>query len=367
MLFVRTSLVAVFLLASPSLGQQEIRTDAFEGLDEIVVTITKRSESVQEVPATITALNADAIRDSNIENAADLVNLIPNAQVKSYKAVTVTIRGISESFTGVAPVAHHVNGVFRTPGPGIYYDLGSIEVLRGVSGTVYGRNATAGAINYNWNKPHAKYEVAGDSTVGNYDLYQFRGLVNVPLLGEGDERLMARASFQRKKRDEWIDISNRPQSESGSDLWYFRGELRSVLSEDLSLGLRGYWSEETSPRMAVPVTDPNGDWPVGQFDLGATFGVHPLDPLDGYPQFIDSLIAHTGPGGPGVFIGILENFDQMGVLRPVPLSPEQAAREFLLLGFQGFVPAILPDAIFSPAAKGGEQRAGHSSIFSTLR
>ncbi len=188
---------------APDAGAQEA---SIAGIEEIVVTITKRAENVQEVAGSISAFSEEQLRNADIQQISDLVALLPNVQIKGEGNSSISIRGIAQSFTSQSPVALHTNGIFAYDGLyGQIYDTRSVEIQRGPVGTVYGRNATAGAINVNWNDPHASYEAFGDVTVANYDAYQFRGGVNVPLLGEGNERLMARFVVQRFVHDGYLD------------------------------------------------------------------------------------------------------------------------------------------------------------------
>ena len=207
----------------------------------------KRDESLSEVAATVSFFDDDLIEQVDIQSTSDLINLIPNATIKGDGNGSISIRGISQSFSSQSPVATHLNGVWR-PDPdallGTFFDLESIQVQRGPVGTVYGRNATAGALNVMWRKPHAEYEVLADATVGNYSLYQGRIAVNVPLLGEGDERLTGRFVVQRETRDNYQDLLNRPSHIGGADLWYFRGSP----SKQVGGGPRGPASRQLRAR-----------------------------------------------------------------------------------------------------------------------
>jgi len=184
--------------------------DEYAGVEELVVTIRKREERVQEVPAAVTVLNSDTIEAANIQGIADLVDMIPNATVKGSG---ISIRGISKSFTSQSPIAQHINGIFKFDDgayAGQYYDLQAIDVARGPSGTVYGRNATAGATNLVWRKPHSDYQVFGDATAGSFDRFAFRGGFNLPILGADEERLLSRFVVQREVRDGYLDNLEEP-------------------------------------------------------------------------------------------------------------------------------------------------------------
>jgi outer membrane receptor protein involved in Fe transport len=289
---VAAALFGSLLLALPVSGQSD--EDDLSGVDEIIVSITRRAENLQDVAATISVFNQESIKDLNIETVADVVSLIPNVQIKDGGNGAISIRGISQSFTSQPPVASHLNGIFQftTATYGEFYDVESIEVQRGPVGVVYGRNATAGAINVNWVKPHSEWEAFGDASFGNFDRRQFRGGVNVPLLGEGDDRLNARFVVQRSISDATQRNLAATRRKHGQDAWTLRGTLRFQPSEDTVGHIRGYWSkdEEASGTVGFPL-DPFGTERVSNFDLDV-LGLHPFDPYDGLAQFQQSIGAH---------------------------------------------------------------------------
>ena len=282
------------LLAGPAYGQDEA-DDELGGIDEIVVSITKRDESLQDVAGTISAFGSEIIRQTNIERIADAVALIPNVQIKGGANQAISIRGISQSFVSQSPVARHVNGIFKFDNEsytGHFYDLEGIEVARGPSGTIYGRNATAGAVDIRWKKPHADWEVFGDVTLANTDRYHFRGGVNVPLLGEGNESLMGRFVFQREVHDGWVDnelTTRRDDPDRGDDL-FLRGSLRSILGEGRELILRGFYHDrEDGTISSTPILS---NYTEGLLRLPQGLGVFTTDPFSGYEQFVTEVVAH---------------------------------------------------------------------------
>ena len=261
-----------------------------EGVEKIVVTITKREEALQDVASSITAFDAEQLQNANIQNVADALTLIPNVQIKGDGNEAISIRGISQSFTSQSPVAQHMNGLFKFDGRSYtsqFYDLQALEIARGPSGTVYGRNATAGAINLRWNEPTSAFESFGDYTQGNYDLYQFRGGVNLPFSGVDDETLMGRFAFTRESHDGYIDNVYEPRRShdpDDADDYMVRGSLLSRPSEDLDLHLRSYWTENTfTPTASRPRVN---EYPVGVFDLGQ-LGQYPFDAYNGLQEFTD--------------------------------------------------------------------------------
>ncbi len=352
-------LLALVLMSAPVYGQDEASGDDLRGIDEIVVTITKRNESLQDVSGTISAFNSELIRDTNIEKIADAVALIPNVQIKGGANQSISIRGISQSFVSQSPVARHVNGVFKWDNEsytGHFYDLDGIEVARGPSGTVYGRNATAGAVDIHWKKPHDAWEAFGDVTLANTDRYQFRGGANVPLLGEGDERLMARLVFQREVHDGWVDneLTTRKSDPDRGDDFFIRGSLRSKPSEDVDLVLRGFRHKRKDGTVSsTPV--------LQQFAPGLLalpmLGAFTTDPFNGFSQFKQE-IGSAGP--PPTLHNTFATVTQLvcGAMLPSCPDPsiatfEDALEHLLLNGFTippDRVPGFLRnDAVFNSA------------------
>jgi len=135
--------------------------ESAEVLDEVVVTgftgvvgrARKRVESIQRIPESVTALNADAIEEAGISNVSDFTELVPNMKLSEAQAVGVNflvVRGIPQIRNADAPVAFVVDGV-TIPDPALInqevFDLALIEAVKGPQGALYGKNAIGGAIN----------------------------------------------------------------------------------------------------------------------------------------------------------------------------------------------------------------------------
>jgi outer membrane receptor protein involved in Fe transport len=310
-------------LAVPAFAQEAPPAEAAEparaeAIEELFVTITKRDVSLQDVPASVTALSPETLELANIESASDIATLIPNVVTKGESRTgNFSIRGVSESFSSQSPVAYHVNGLFKLSIDsllGQYYDLESIQLVRGPAGTVYGRNATAGAIDFRWAKPHAEYEAQADALYGNYHHVQLRGVLNAPLFGEDDERLMARLVVQRDLRDGYMKDLTRPSRRDdphNADEWYSRLTLRSLPSDDVELIFRGYYNQsDADPYVSRPLVGAytQGFLDTRQFDdAGAldaeNFGVIGFDPYHGYALLVSDLtgvIVANSNGDPNV-------------------------------------------------------------------
>lgn len=163
--------------------------DSQSGLAEIVVTAQRRSENLQKTALAVSAVGGEQLQSANISQPQDLSKLVPALKLSSGggNGTQVTIRGVG-NFAGNAysepAVAINLDGVYlaRSGGPnGLFYDLERVEVLKGPQGTLYGRNATAGAINVITRKPDDVLSAEGTFTVGNYDLVRGEAAVNVPI------------------------------------------------------------------------------------------------------------------------------------------------------------------------------------------
>ncbi len=135
--------------------------ESSEKLDEVVVTgftgvvgrARKRTESIQKIPESVTALNSEDIEKSGISNVADFAELVPNMKLSETQAVGVNflvVRGIPQIRNADAPVAFVIDGV-TIPDPALLnqevFDLALIEAVKGPQGALYGKNAIGGAIN----------------------------------------------------------------------------------------------------------------------------------------------------------------------------------------------------------------------------
>jgi len=356
---------AVLALASRARTQEAAAPTPEGEIEEIIVTITKRDEALQDVPASVSAFSDETIALANLESAADVVSLVPNVVTKGESRTgNFSIRGVSESFSSQSPVAYHVNGLFKLSLDsllGQYYDLESVELVRGPAGTVYGRNATAGAIDFRWRKPHAELEAVGDALYGSYDHVQLRAVVNAPLLGEGDERLMARLAVQRDVRDGYMDDltrASRRDDPHNSDEWYSRLTLRSLPSEEVELTLRGFYNQsDADPYVSRPLLPAytQGFLDTRQFDADGTlraenFGVVDFDPYQGYARFVESLIDNlVTSNDPN--IQQLEGIIRLGA-RGSGVPFRDFARDVMLNGSPGLIPPIVDQFLDPPATLG---------------
>lgn len=182
--------LAPLLFSVPVWGQEASAPveETSVGLQDIVVTAQKRSEDLQKVPTTITALGADALETRQITSVTDLQTQVPSLVVGQYYGTSlITLRGISTGLTSGAEdpsVATHINGVYQPRSRSVdsaMVDLERVEVLSGPQGTLYGRNATGGVVNYVLKRPSESFGGEVTAKVGNYERYGIEGRVTGPL------------------------------------------------------------------------------------------------------------------------------------------------------------------------------------------
>lgn len=185
-----TAMTASAIMATPALAQD---ADRIGGLDVIVVTAQKREQSVQDVPIAVTALGSEALQANRVTNVTDLSSLAPGVTVRTSaggsRLPSFSIRG-AVSY-GVAPgsdkqVSIYLDGVYLSSPRGTIFDLPDverIEVLRGPQGTLFGRNATAGAVSISTRNPDGEVGVKATGTYGNRDNKRFALSVDTPQIG----------------------------------------------------------------------------------------------------------------------------------------------------------------------------------------
>jgi len=179
-------------------------------ISDIVVTARRTAERAQRVPVAITAFSQDAIREKAINNGSDLQNFTPSLSVLGDVArnqESYTIRGMGGSGgpgTGSGPgvVGYFAEVPSSASGPGNFYDLASLQVLKGPQGTLFGRNTTGGAVLMEPERPRMNVvEGYVDATLGNFQRRSVQGAINLPIV---DDVLAVRIAGQMDKRDGYV-------------------------------------------------------------------------------------------------------------------------------------------------------------------
>ncbi len=173
------------MLAMPA-HAQEAAEDTND--DVIVVTAQNRAQDVTDVPIAMDVVGADELASQGFTNAEDLGQIAPAVQVvQDQGTVKITLRGIGTNSNDEAQdtsVVTNIDGEYinRPNVLGVaIFDLERVEVLRGPQGTLYGRNSTAGAINFITRKPGDELGVNASLSLGNYSAYRFDAGIDIPL------------------------------------------------------------------------------------------------------------------------------------------------------------------------------------------
>ena len=205
------------------------------GITEVVVTAQRRKENVQKVPLAIEALSNDSLKKAGVSNVTDMSRLVPAAQfgssagpnpqlfvrgVGSNTGTAMTDAAVSVSYDGV-PAARSYHATTQ------YFDLERVEVLIGPQGTLYGRNATGGAINIVPAKPKLG-QASTDLGVelGSYNAVKLGGAFNIPL----SDKAAMRLAFQSEQNDGYWS-----QDAGATKRLGLRGQVLYVPSENLSV------------------------------------------------------------------------------------------------------------------------------------
>ncbi|MFV8818005.1 TonB-dependent receptor [Haliea sp. E17] len=202
------SLLALGSLALPGVAIAQ-DSGAMDGgaLEEVVVTARRRSEGLSRVPISVSAINSQQMLERNVFTDADLQSAVPGLtirQTQGNNSLTYSIRGQSaDTFSGSpsAVVAYFNEVPLTISGASTFYDLDSIQVLKGPQGTLFGRNTTGGAVLYTSAKPTDEFEGKVTVRVGNYDLREVEGMINIPIT----DSILLRGAFDTLDRDGYID------------------------------------------------------------------------------------------------------------------------------------------------------------------
>ncbi|HUD93469.1 TonB-dependent receptor plug domain-containing protein [Sphingobium sp.] len=168
--------VSAVALQSPACAQEDVAPQVQPaGLGDIIVTAQKREQAINDVPLSITAASGEKLANQGVTNVSDLVKIVPgfNYTESAFATPVYTLRGIGFYDTSLA--AKPTVSIYQDQVPipfsimtrGATLDLERVEVLKGPQGTLFGSNATGGAINYIAAKPTSTFKAGLDAGVDN--------------------------------------------------------------------------------------------------------------------------------------------------------------------------------------------------------
>lgn len=177
--------------------------DAQARLGTVVVTASRREESLQDVPIAVSAYDGDSLQDAQIDSLTDLASTTPNVQISgAYTNGNISIRGIGNAQVNAGAesgVAVHVDGAYLAQPLltlSTFLDVQRVEILRGPQGTLFGRNATGGAVNIIPNTPTEELEYGFNAAIGiDPDEFRSTAYLSGPL--NETNTLLGRAAYQQ--------------------------------------------------------------------------------------------------------------------------------------------------------------------------
>lgn len=235
-------LASACMIAAGTTGahaQEAGAENADQGYGDIIVTAQRRSELARDVPISITALSSQQLDAAHITDTTGLEALTPSLKIDRQGNFTApALRGISATVTGPAMdnnVAIYVDGVYMpstTAGTFDLPDIERVEVLKGPQGTLFGRNATGGAIQVFTKKPSYTPGANFAASYGNYNDVMVKGFVTTPLVA--DKIAISLSGYYHNSDSYYKNI--RPNSSiQGEDSWQIRGKLLMNPTENLEV------------------------------------------------------------------------------------------------------------------------------------
>ena len=228
-------------------------------VDTIVVTAQRREETANSVGMAIQAFRGEQLKDLHVTDVKDLSTVAPSFSVsQSYQGIpTYTLRGIGfntinmSATSTVGTYTDEVAYAYPIMNTGPIFDLQRLEVLKGPQGTLYGRNTTAGLIDFVTNHPTKDVQAQVSVDVGNNSTHNFEGFISGPL---GD-RAQGRLAFRTEDSDDGWQKSNTRGEHLGEIHRYgVRGSLALQPSDALSIDLSlSYWKDRSDPLAAQAV------------------------------------------------------------------------------------------------------------------
>ncbi|WP_159983523.1 MULTISPECIES: TonB-dependent receptor [unclassified Novosphingobium] len=227
---------AAGLVAAPALAQESgsgkrAAQAGEEYADTIIVTATKREQTLQDVPVAVSVTSGATLERAQIRDLKDLQSVVPSLRVNQLQSSANTnfyIRGFGNGANnaGIEPsVGLFVDGVYRSRSASMiadFPDVERIEVLRGPQSTLFGKNASAGVISIVTRKPQFEFGGNVEASYGNYDAVVVKGMVTGPIT----ENIAFSLAGGINKRDGIVkDLADIGARTNERDRWFARGQL----------------------------------------------------------------------------------------------------------------------------------------------
>ncbi len=235
--------------------------DATTG-NEIIVTATKREQTLQETPVAVSVTTAETIEQAQIRDITDLQSVVPSlrvSQLQSSFATSYSVRGFGTDGNnlGLEPsVAVFVDGVYRSRAISQISDLPNlqrVEVLRGPQSTLFGKNASAGVISIVSSEPSFQFGGNVEASYGNFDAFVGKAYVTGPI----SETIAASFAGGYNRRDGYVTNGFNGDDLNNRDRWFTRGQLLFDNGDNLKVRLIGDYDEIDEKCCAVANVAPS--------------------------------------------------------------------------------------------------------------
>lgn len=232
---------AAFALAMPATAYaQDEEPEAGQGSNVIIVTASKREQTLQETPIAVSVTSGEVLEQAQIRDVLDLQTVTPSlrvSQLQSASSTTFIIRGFGngDNNFGIEPsVGVFIDGVFRSRSAAALSDLNMvqrIEVLNGPQSTLFGKNASAGVISVVTKEPQYEFGGLVEASYGNFNALVLRGELTGPI----SENIAWSLDGSYNRRDGYAEIVNLNEDISERNRWSARGQLLIEPSPDLKI------------------------------------------------------------------------------------------------------------------------------------
>ncbi len=278
-------------------GEPEVDTP--ESSNVIIVTASKREQTLQETPIAVSVTSGETIERAQIRDVLDLQSVVPSlrvSQLQTSSATTFIIRGFGngDNNFGIEPsVGVFIDGVFRSRSASALSDLNMVqrvEVLNGPQSTLFGKNASAGVISVVTKEPQYEFGGQVEAVYGNYNQMFLRGELTGPI----SENIAWSLDGTYQQRDGFGRIVNLDNAEiNNRDRWAVRGNLLIEPSADIKIRLIGDYGKinevccQTSNLVVGPSTSGaiagvGGQFPSDFFSFDNFLNVVPVNTNENY-------------------------------------------------------------------------------------
>jgi outer membrane receptor protein involved in Fe transport len=277
----------------------DMPSDSYGNANEIVVTATKREQTLQDVPVAVTVATAETIEREHIRDLKDLGSIVPSLKVGERQASAQTnffIRGFGNGANniGIEPsVGVFIDGVYRSRTAAQiadFPDIERIEVLRGPQSTLFGKNASAGVISIITQKPQFTFGGNLEASYGNYDAVVLKGTVTGPIT----DTLAASLTGGYNHRDGYNKDLNTGGRLNDRNRWFVRGQLLFQPDNQLKVRIIGDYGKideiccavvnvrQSAATVAVRAVRGNVNDPADRFDNKVYNNFAPVNRIENY-------------------------------------------------------------------------------------